>query len=308
MRSPRVQLPFMKVRALPSFVLVASLLFHFSAVAQKTDTTKIEKTKRKQISRLITVTSATYALGMGTLYQVWYKNSQSQSFRFFNDNAEWKQVDKVGHVFTAFHLSNITSTTLKKYSMPKGKADLVGSMSGFLMMLPIEIFDGFSNSYGASSGDLVANATGSLLYFSQQAIWDEIRIIPKFSFHYTSYPSYRPDLLGDNWYSQIIKDYNGQTYWLSFDTHKFFGFSKWVNLSIGYGADNMVYARDGQNISKFGLTPHRQYYLSFDIDLTEINTKFRFLAKIFSALNMLKFPAPSLEYSKKHVHLHALYF
>ena len=53
-----------------------------------------------------------------------------------------------------------------------------------------------------------------------------IRIYPKFSFHRTDYAPLRPDVLGDGLAEEIFKDYNGQTYWLSFDMDKFIKFPK----------------------------------------------------------------------------------
>ena len=302
----------MAAKYLKDFVSLATIVciscFQLSVTAQVVDTATTTKIDRSRLSKVVLITSASYGLSMGALYQVWYKDSKRQSFRFFDDNKEWKQMDKAGHFFTAFHLSSIGSKTLQWCSLSKNKADVVGPLTGFLMMLPIEIFDGFSSDYGASTGDLIANAGGSLFFFAQQLLWNEVRIIPKFSFHYTSFPEQRPEILGDRWYNQIIKDYNGQTYWLTFDTDKFFVFPGWLNISIGYGANNMLFAKDLDNIHKTNLYPYRQYYFSFDIDLKEIRTRSRLLKKAFMLLNTIKFPAPTVEYSTKGLRLHGIYF
>lgn len=290
-----------------SAVISLSCLQH-AAWAQDSDTLSEVRANRPNLTNVVIIASTSYTLSMAGLYKVWYTDSRRQSFDFFNDNAEWKQVDKAGHFFTAFHLSNSASKTLQSCSVSKKKADALGSVTGFLMMLPIEIFDGFSNAYGASTGDLLANASGSALFYTQQLLWDEIRIIPKFSFHFTSFAKQRPELLGESWYSQIIKDYNGQTYWLELDTDKFIPFPKWLNLSVGYGADNMVYARDRDNLSNLNLDPYRQYYLSFDIDFREIKIRSRLLKKALSVFNVLKFPAPAIEFSNRGTRLHLLYF
>ena len=284
------------------------LCFQHVVLAQRADTTIKLGVNRPKLTRAVIIASAAYTLSMAGLYQVWYEDLRHQNFEFFNDNAEWNQVDKAGHFFTAFHLSHGASKTLQSCSVSKKKADALGSVTGFLMMLPIEIFDGFSNAYGASTGDLLANASGSALFYTQQFLWDEIRIIPKFSFHFTSFAKQRPELLGEGLYSQIIKDYNGQTYWLEFDTDKFIPFPKWLNLSVGYGAENMVYARDRDNISNLNLYPYRQYYLSFEIDFKEIKTRSRLLKKVLSVFRVIKFPAPAIEFSKKGIRLHPLYF
>jgi hypothetical protein len=49
----------------------------------------------------------------------------------------------------------------------------------------VEVLDGFSSEWGASSGDIIANA--SALLVSQELLWKEQRITPKFSFHTTQY-------------------------------------------------------------------------------------------------------------------------
>ncbi len=36
------------------------------------------------------------------LYSAWYSNYPQTNFHFFNDNNEWKQVDKVGHAYSAY--------------------------------------------------------------------------------------------------------------------------------------------------------------------------------------------------------------
>jgi hypothetical protein len=59
--------------------------------------------------------------------------------------------------------------------------------------------------------DIIANASGTALF----VLWKEQRITPKFSFHTTQYAQYRPNVLGSSLAEQMLKDYNGQTYWLS---------------------------------------------------------------------------------------------
>ena len=162
--------------------------------------------------------------------------------------------------------------------------------------------DGFSAEWGASMGDVVANASGTALFVSQELLWKEQRIIPKFSFHRTEYANFRPDLLGSSLPEQILKDYNGQTYWLSANLYSFSKGSKipkWLNLAFGYGADGMI-GEKTENSSLIS-TPKpenfRQFYLSLDVDLTKIDSKSHFLKTLFSVFNTIKIPAPTLQYS-----------
>jgi hypothetical protein len=192
--------------------------------------------------------------------------------------------------------------------VPPAKSDLIGSLVGFGVMLPIEILDGFSDAYGASTGDLIANAAGSAFFFGQSRLWNEIRIYPRFSFHRTKYAELRSDLLGNDLTSEILKDYNGQTFWLSVDMDKFLKFPKWLNFAVGYGAEGMVYARDYQNTNAGYLTPYRQYYFSVDFDLSGIKTKSKAVKTLLFLANMIKIPAPTVEFSNNSVKFRALYF
>jgi hypothetical protein len=76
---------------------------------------------------------------------------------------------------------------------------------GFAFLTAVEVMDGYSAEWGASSGDIIANAAGTALYVSQELIWQEQRITPKFSFHTTKYASFRPSVLGSSFSEQILK-------------------------------------------------------------------------------------------------------
>lgn len=259
------------------------------------------------------ITSATvgvaYTASMIALGSAWYDDTPKTSFHFFNDAAEWKQMDKLGHVYSAFHVADNASMMLRSCNIRPRKADVIGAVASMAVLSSIEIFDGYSAAYGASATDLVANAGGTLLYLGQSWAWNEVRIQPKFSFHSTSLAAQRPDVLG-NGASEIVKNYNGQTIWMSVSVGKFFKESrwpKWLNIAGGYGAENMLFARDIQNLDA-GMYPYRQYFLSLDVDLSAIPVESKFLKTLFKVLNVIKIPAPAIEFSQKGMKGYALYF
>jgi hypothetical protein len=262
---------------------------------------------KKRLSTFVIGSSIAYGATLIGLNELWYKDSQRQSFQFFNDNAEWKQVDKIGHVYSSFYFSYGLSRALQWCDVKPRKADLAAALTGFLVMVPIEIMDGYSDAYGASGGDLVANAAGSLFFAGQSLLWDEIRLYPKFSFHRTSFAPLRPNVLGDGLASELFKDYNGQTYWISVDVDKFIRFPKWLNLAVGYGAEGMIYARDAQN-AEAGYHSYRQYYLSIDFDLTAIKTRSKTVKTLIFFANMIKIPAPTVEFSTQGTRLRGFFF
>jgi len=277
------------------------LIFHSGSFAQTNDSTS--QVNRKRLNTVIIGSSAAYTASMIGLSASWYSQYDKQSFHFFNDASEWKQVDKVGHFYSAFQLSAIGSKLLQWSNLPKSKSDKIGTLTSFLIMSSIEVLDGYSADYGASGSDMLANAVGASFYLGQNLIWNETRIYPKFSFHHTDYAPLRPDALGSTFPEELLKDYNGQTYWLSVDMDKFIRFPKWLNLSAGYGANGMVYASESQN-STSGYTSYRQYYLSLDFDLTAFRSKSKVLNTIIFFVNMIKLPAPGLEFSNGKVKGH----
>ncbi|MGC1241609.1 MAG: DUF2279 domain-containing protein [Chryseosolibacter sp.] len=287
------------------FLLLSSLLADgYSLRAQTSDSLAVDK---KKLRTFIIASAIGYGSGLATLNHVWYKDTRRQSFRLFNDNAEWKQIDKAGHFFASFYMSDLPARALRSCGVRESKSDRIGALTGFMLTIPIEILDGFSDGYGASAGDILADAAGPAFYLGQKIIWDEIRIHPKFSFHRTEFPPLRPALLGDDLLSEIVKDYNGQTYWFSFDMDKFTTFPQWLNVSLGYGAHGMVYARDNQN-ETLDLQPYRQYYLGLDVDLTAIKTRSKIVKTLLYVANAIRLPGPALEFTSKRTKFHPFYF
>lgn len=297
--------PRASVECIPCVAFLLLIAFS-SSWAQSTDTI-VSPINQKRLRTVIIGSAVAYAGSMAVLSQAWYSQNPSQSFHWFNDAAEWKQVDKCGHFYSAFQLSSIGSRSLQWANMPRTKSDRIAAITSFAVMSSIEVFDGFSAGYGASATDLLANAVGAGFYLGQGAVWNEVRIYPKFSYHSTSFASQNPDLLGSTPAERLLKDYNGQTYWLSVDMDKFIRFPKWLNLSAGYGADNMIQAQDSENMAA-GYTPYRQYYLGLDFDLTAFRSRSKFWNSVIYFVNMIRLPAPALEFSQGKVKGHWLYF
>lgn len=258
--------------------------------------------------------TALASLALVGLNQLWYSDYPHSNFHTIDDSSEWLQMDKVGHLFSTYHLASFGANSLKWSGADRKSQLLYGSTIGFAFLSVVEVFDGTSSQWGFSWSDMAANATGTTLYVSQELLWNEQRIVPKFSFHTTQYASVRPNVLGNSFSQQILKDYNGQTYWLSANVNSFLKQSKipkWLNVAVGYGADGMITGRSEINDSF--LYPEtqrkRQFYLSLDADLTKIYTKSQFLKTIFSIFNLIKIPAPTFEINGLgKVKFHYLYF
>jgi hypothetical protein len=53
---------------------------------------------------------------------------------------------------------------------------------GLLFLQLLSLWMVIRHNWGASIGDVAANASGTALYVSQELLWKEQRIVPKFSF------------------------------------------------------------------------------------------------------------------------------
>lgn len=285
-----------------SFICCLLLCGYFNfSFAQEQDSVDFSKKKKNFILK----SSALYTTGMTALSVIWYKESP-ESFRWFNDAKEWKQMDKAGHFYSSFQLAWQVERSMKVAGYSSKQAAHWGSALSFIALSSIEILDGFSPNYGASFSDIGSNLAGSLFYLAQYKRNNPL-IVPKFSFRRTPWASKRPELLGSNLAEEILKDYNGQTYWLSLDMDQISSLPKWINFSLGYGAYGMKFARDEENLAE-GINPYRRWFLGMDIDLSHVRSRHRFIRSLLSVTRFIRLPAPSFEYTKGRLHFRPLCF
>jgi hypothetical protein len=292
-------------------------LFLVKTIFAQTDSVSNREYKNRKM--VLASTSALVAAGsLLYLNQAWYAEYNTGKFHFFNDNGEWLQMDKAGHAFSTYQSSRLMMNGFKWAGYNRKQTLFIGGTLGFFYLTAVEVMDGYSEGWGFSWGDMAANALGTSLAMTQQAFWNEQRIQIKYSFAQSGLAQYNPSLLGETIYSQWLKDYNGQTYWLSINPSTFLKedtkFPKWLNLAFGYSAYGMIggsynaFLVQDNNGNVLKLDRKRRYYLSIDIDLTRIKTKSKFLKGLFSAFNILKIPAPTLQFSNTGIRFYYLYY
>lgn len=268
----------------------------------------LNKSRRNAV--VITETSLATITLIG-LNQLWYADYPRSSFKTIDDSSEWLQMDKLGHMFSSYQLGSLGANTLNWAGVRKKDQLLYGATLGFTFLTAVEIMDGFSEEWGFSWTDIAANAAGTALYIGQELLWEEQRILLKYSFHRTQFAQQRPEILGDGFIEELLKDYNGQTYWLSANINSFLktdDIPNWLNLAFGYGAEGML-TGDPNDPLFLNQERIRQYYLSLDIDLSRIKTNSHFLKTIFGVFNLIKVPFPTLELnSNGRLKMHSLYF
>lgn len=252
---------------------------------------------------------------VGSLYTYtglsWYSGVDKTTFHFFDDSHEWKQVDKAGHAWTAYQQSKMVNEFLKWAGHNQKVRGVVTALAGFCFQAPLEILDGYTQKWGASATDLVANATGSLLAAINVWAFDEQKIQLKFSFHKTPFTDQFPHLFGKG-ITSIFKDYNGQTYWFVGNIHAFLTpnskFPKWLNLGLGYGAHGLQGGYGKEDWNSIRQREFRQWYFAPDIHFSKIKTPYKILKILFFVLDSVHMPLPAIEWNRHHLRWHWIYF
>ena len=80
-------------------------------------------------------------------------------------------------------------------------------------------------------------------------------------------------------------------------------FPSWLSVALGYGGDSMTQPYPDNEKKEY-----RQYYLSVDVDLNKIKTKNKTVNTVLHTFGFLKFPAPTLEFSKGNISFHPIYY
>ena len=247
-------------------------------------------------------TAGVYGVGLVGLNALWYKSYERSNLRSFNDNKVWLQMDKLGHVYSTFTLSKLSYELYRhKDEASRKQALLYSGLSSFAFLTTVEIFDGFSKEWGFSWGDFAANTAGIGLLTAQEYFFKKQIVQLKYSFYPTEFSKYRSEVLGSTLLEEAFKDYNGQTYWASVNLNSIHSKikPKWLSLSFGLGADQMIFANQRSVIfNGREYEAVRQYYLSLDVDWTRIETKKTWVKWMFKVANCIKIPAPSIAFQK----------
>ena len=292
--------------------------------------------------------TAIYTASMVGLYKAWYADYPATHFHTFNDLNEWNQMDKMGHWLMSYNESRWVYGGARWTGLRPQQAAWLGFAAGQFIQASFEVFDGFSTEWGFSLGDIGFNLLGSGLFLGQQLGWGDQRIMLKMSAWPVSYPSDRlyaaapagsqqyttlkaraDELYGTSPVSLFLKNYNTLAVWAAVNPRAFLGaraewLPAWLNLAVGMGANNLFAGTGydwqadkdctGPDCVRYRVDPERyprtrQFFLSFDVDLTRLPVRNRFLRTLLGAVNILKFPAPALEWnSRGRLIFHPVYF
>lgn len=308
------------------FLLV--ILFCTNVLFSQTNNTFFETPdtlSKKRFNNSLIAGLGVYASGSVWLWTQWYSQYELGPFHFHNDMGDWAHMDKAGHTYSAYTESTIAYDYIRWTGLEDSKARLTSVLVGTGVQLTFEVMDGFSNDWGFSVPDVAFNTLGVGIFYFQQKFWNEQRMVLKSSNSFAPYPDYTligldgsdmelrargAELYGTGLGARYLKDYNTMNIWLSINPSSFVrnknsSIPKWLNIAIGYGAENLYGGVENNWPTKdpnYFLDPdlfprYSQYYLSLDVDFTRIKTNSGFLKAAFKVLNIFKVPAPSLEYN-----------
>lgn len=262
------------------------------------------------------------SVGIGTFWsgtmiglsQVWYSEVEKAPWHTFDDSKNWLQMDKAGHFYISHKISQFCRDKYVWSGLDNTTSTWIAAGISVGYQTTFEFLDAYSADWGFSWSDVAANTLGTISYTTQSLIWEEERIIPKFSYSPTPYASIRPEVLGSSFAESIMKDYNGQTYWLSFSPGTFFKDSKipkWACISVGYSAhaklkgDEETYTDVSTGIN---YQSQREFLLSLDIDFSRLPIKRPWLKAIVKQFNYFKIPFPALRLRGNQLGGSFLYF
>lgn len=220
---------------------------------------------------------------------IWAKQA---SFRIVDDWDVELNADKGGHFVGSYLESKLATDALMGAGYDWDFAVICGGLMGLGYQFYVEVLDGYGVNWGFSPSDMMFNVLGSGFYIARHYSPFLQNFTPKADF----FPSPWIGEKTRKYALSVIDDYSAWTWWLSINVHNLLPeplqqwYPSWLNIAVGYAARNI----DWDDAS-------RKYIISFDFDLEKIlpegGTFWNWLRQY---VNMIKLPAPAIEFSPNH--------
>lgn len=204
------------------------------------------------------------AYGATTLFGLNAWGWGSSQFRFksegwFGNDTKYAGVDKFGHAYTAYVMSDFFTQRIAHASDDAGGAYITGALLGMGVQTYVEVLDGFSGGHGFSFEDLIADGVGAGFSALRNAVPS---VGAKLDFRIEYVPS------GDRGFSPVT-DYDGQKYVLALKLAGFEAFEetplRFLELQAGY------YARGYSDEARArGDDRRREPYFGVALNLNEL--------------------------------------
>lgn len=196
-----------------------------------------------------------------------------QSEGWFGANTGSGGIDKLGHAYTTYVMSDILTYGIKRRMGNVWGAEFTGALLSMALMTYVEVFDGYSGDHGFSQEDMVADLAGAGFSVLRNMV-PGLREKLDFRMQYVS-SGFKGDF-------EPLSDYAGQRYLLALKLAGFDGLRetplRFIELHAGYYArgftraerhagiekDRELYFGVGVNLQEllFGAGPHKDHWLS----------------------------------------------
>ncbi len=169
-------------------------------------------------------------------YHGWQRTKGDYDFKW--KDSYCGHIDKLGHIYSSKMLSEQITDLSRWIGFSHNTSHWIGPILSSLMLLEIEVYDGFFKEWGFSLADFAANEVGAFA----PMLRDKIPYADNFQFKFSYSASKQP-----NTETAFIKDYAGMTYWLSWNVRsvmpaKFKTFyPAWLNVALGYGISKQAH-------------------------------------------------------------------
>jgi len=215
---------------------------------------------------------------LGPKAPLWFKNDPKYAL----------DIDKLGHMYATYVLSQVFGNTLSWCGLDRRTSTIWGGGLAAGYQLALEVEDGYRQYWGFDPVDAFADIGGAAIPLLQQSF----PVLRNFSLKYSYWPSSLWQHLPGN--RLFIDDYDGMTLWLSVDPHFLMGerlsatVPAWLGFSFGYAVRNINYHGKGDRV----------YYLTLDYNLSKIHTSSNLLIALFRAIDFIHLPAPGVRLEK----------
>ena len=273
-----------------------------AALAIAIDTSVVSDLKcgmpRQEVALRRAGVAAVFVGGNAALYsyfkRAWWSGERAEEFFFRADwDENFRDQDKLGHVYGGYHLARFGASFLRSACMSKTKAVAWSAAYAALFQLQIEVWDGLYDKYGFSYPDLLANTAGTALAVLHEIHPKTRAIKPTISYWPSAAMRNADNIPGE---LRPSLDYTGQTYWLSADIDALLPqeakpfWPSFLRLSLGHSITDWIDPQTGANIRA-----QRRILLSIDFDAEKLPGENRIWKTIKRQLGYIHLPSPALQ-------------
>lgn len=257
-----------------------------TAISSSADSTELHLGKLSLVGATVATSFA------GSYYLVlkngWW-NEQGQEFHFENDFEYALNLDKLGHFYGGYLISELFRDGLQWSGVSETPSYIWAGGLSSLVQVAIDIKDGYAPSWGYSIWDVGAGTLGGFFPMLQRYVPGFDYLTLKFSYWKNS-DAYWVDHGG----STHIDDYVNQSYWISLDLHRWLGspnyFPDWLQPSFGMSINEEPYTIGPGH-------GHWEFYVSLDWNMPAwLKPKSHHGQRWVHYLNTWKFPSPTLQF------------